>query len=709
MNINNAIKSAIANYQAGNLQQAEYICKNILKAHPYNFHALNALAAIYIKLGNYESAIKCFEEVLQSSPDNAEIYFNLGNAFKNKGDLESALNYYQKALQLDPNLAHVYNNIGLIFWEKGKLDDAITHYQKALQLNPYLSDTYNNLGIAFQEKGNFKDAITYYQKALQINPNLTETYNNIGLIFQEKGKLDDATNYYQKALQLDPYFANAYYNLGNALYEQGNRDKALSAYDKAIEYNPSLVVARFARYMSQLLIIYPNQTSIYSSRKLYQDELVKLCKTISLTTPQDIETAADAVGSQQPFYLAYQGFNDRELQQVYGDLVCRIMALRYPQFANYPIMPSHLYREPLRVGVVSGYFHSHSVWKIPIRGWIENIDKKRFSLYGYYTGKKKDGETEIAMQCFDHFVEDFYSFEDLCQIIRNDNLHVLIYPEIGMDPMTARLTALRLAPIQCTSLGHPDTSGLPTIDYYLSSDLMEPPDADEHYTEKLIRLPNLSIYYTPLDIPLTDMNRETLGLRSTSILYLCCQSLFKYLPQYDEVFPRIAQQIGDCQLLFISNPRSANLTKQFRLRVEQAFIKFNLNPKDYIVFLPFLNTVQYGTLNNICDVFLDSIGWTGHNSTFEAIACNLPVVTLSGKLMRARHTFAILTMMDLTETIANSIDDYISLAARLGKDSGWRKRISEKIAANKHRLYKDRTCITALEGFLETVVKERLK
>ena len=68
------------------------------------------------------------------------------------------------------------------------------------------------------------------------------------------------------------------------------------------------------------------------------------------------------------------------------------------------------------------------------------------------------------------------------------------------------LAALWLAPIQCASWGHPDTTGLPTIDYFLSGELMEPPDADEHYTERLVRLPNLAIYYEPLELaslPLT--------------------------------------------------------------------------------------------------------------------------------------------------------------------------------------------------------------
>ncbi len=234
---------------------------------------------------------------------------------------------------------------------------------------------------------------------------------------------------------------------------------------------------------------------------------------------------------------------------------------------------------------------------------------------------------------------------------------------------------------------------------------MEPADADDHYTEKLIRLPNLSIYYPALDFHPADINRETFNLRQKSILYLCCQSLYKYLPQYDEIYARIAQQIDDCQFLFIADV-SDYITEQFRLRIDRSFKHFALNADDYIMFLPRLDSVRYHTVNLISDIYLDSIGWSGCNSTFEAIACNLPIVTLPGEFMRGRHSAAILAMMELTETIADSLDNYIQIAVRLGNDSEWRKLISEKILDTKHRIYRDMKCVTALEEFFERVVKK---
>jgi predicted O-linked N-acetylglucosamine transferase (SPINDLY family) len=476
----------------------------------------------------------------------------------------------------------------------------------------------------------------------------------------------------------------------------------------AVNFRPDYIAARWAKCISQLPIIYPDQSAIEISRERYREELMKLDESILLQTPQGIKTAADAVGTQQPFHLPYQGLNDRDLQQLYGNLVCKIMAAGYPGFAHRPSMPAHPPGEPLRVGIVSGYFYTHPVWKIIVKGWIENLDKNKICLYGYSTGKRRDSETDNANRCFSRFVENIYSFENLCKTIDNNNLHVIIYPEIGMDPATIRLAALRLAPVQCVSWGHPDTSGLPTIDYYLSGDLMEPPDGDDAYTEQLIRLPNLSIYYTPHEVSGAEVNRDMFGLRPASVLYHCCQTLFKFLPQYDEIFPRIAELVGDCQFLFTTLPEIPAVVEQFRMRIYKAFNRFNLNADDYVVFFPYLDQAKYTALNRTCDAFLDPIGWSGCASTLEAIDCNLPVVAFPGALMRGRESGAILTMMGLTETIAASVDDYVASAIKLGQDSEWRRRISEQIGVNKYKIYKDRTCITALEDFLSTVVEKRL-
>jgi len=671
MNINESLKSAIHYFQKDDLAQAEYIFNEILKVQPNNFNALHFLGLIFYKRKEYDSALE----------------------------------YINKALYFEPNYADAHSNLGIVLQDIGQLQEAETHYKRALQLNPKLVGAYYGLGIIYQSKGQLNEALTFYQKVTELNPNFALAYNNLGTVLGDKDHFDKAVPYFQKAIELNPNFTDAFYNLGNALQQQGKINEAIIAYEKVIFNKPKDVKARLAKCMAHIPLIYQDESSIEIYRIKYHYELLKLQKTISLETTQDIKEAADAIGCSQPFYLPCQGLNDRELQQIYGSLVYKIMTLRYPQYTQI-LTPLCMPQEPIRIGFISGFFYRHSVWKIPLKGWIENLNKQRFKLYGYYTGNIKDHETEIARQYCTRFVEDIYSFDELCKIILGDNLHVLIYPEIGIDRITFRLATLRLAPVQCTSLGHPQTSGLPTIDYYLSSDLMEPTDADDQYTEQLIRLPNLSFFYSPLDVPSVSINRETFSLRPKSILYLCSHSLFTFHPQHDDVFPLIAQYVGDCQFLFISYYRSNLITERFRQRIRKIFDRYKLDADNYIVFLPFLDPGRYHAINCLSDIFLDSIGWSANNSTFEAIACNLPVVTFPGKLMRQRHCAGILTMMGMTETIASSIDEYVDLAARLGLDLEWRHQISEKIAANRHRIYRDKRCIAALENFFEKVLKK---
>jgi predicted O-linked N-acetylglucosamine transferase (SPINDLY family) len=291
------------------------------------------------------------------------------------------------------------------------------------------------------------------------------------------------------------------------------------------------------------------------------------------------------------------------------------------------------------------------------------------------------------------------------QAILADRPHVLLYPEIGMNHEVGALAAQRLAPVQCMSLGHPDTSGFPTMDYFLSSDLMEPADADDHYTEKLVRLPNISVYYEPLETILPPVTRAELGIREGVTAFWCGQSLFKYLPQHDGVFPRIAQEVKDCQFVFIEHPKGAAATRDFGARLDRAFQAVGLNASDYCVILPRREQHAFVAAIGTCDIVLDSVGWSGFNSTIEGLVHDLPIVTLKGPLMRGAHTAAVLTMMGMQDTIADTVDGHVAIAARLARDPDWRAAIKARMAADKHRVYRDRACIEALQDFLERVAR----
>jgi protein O-GlcNAc transferase len=542
-----------------------------------------------------------------------------------------------------------------------------------------------------------------FQQSQGQQPKSAETYNDLGNLLAQQGKIDEAIASYQTAISLQPELVMAHSNLGNLLAYQGKMAEAIASYQTAISHQPNYHPAKFGLLIAQLPIIYASEAEIAAKRSNYQSYLENLADSYQTASEQELAEAGEAAGSAQPFLLPYQGLNDRGLQQTYGAMICRLIASRYPQWCQPLPLPKLQASQKIRVGVVSGLFHHHSVWKIPLKGWVENIDRSEFELFGYYTGNISDRETVKAAKAFDQFAHDHFTLSQWAEKIISDDLHVLIFPEFGMNSMATKLGCLRLAPIQMTSWGHPHTSGLPTIDYYLSSDLMEPENAQEQYSEKLIRLPNLGIYYQPISIRPEVSSRQDLGIQDDEIMFWCCQSLFKYLPQHDDVFPRIAQELSNAKFVFIElDSKSAN--NFFCQRLADAFEQLNLAYQDYCIFLPRLHAEAFAGVGAIADIFLDNIGWSGCNTTLESIAHHLPIVTLPSNLMRGRHSLAILKMIGVEETIAQNKAEYIQIAVHLGRDADDRKYIAQQIALNQHKLYGDLTPVRALEDLLFQII-----
>jgi protein O-GlcNAc transferase len=320
-----------------------------------------------------------------------------------------------------------------------------------------------------------------------------------------------------------------------------------------------------------------------------------------------------------------------------------------------------------------------------------------------HTGPEQDAMSDDIERASEHFVHHPAVGVTLLQTLRGLDLDVIIYPDLGMEPAMLLPAALRLAPIQCQGLGHPITSGLPTIDWALTSALMEPENGETHYTERLERLPNLSFCYSWDRIMGQRGEADLRHLRRRRIVYLCTQNLGKLLPEHDILFTRILEAVPDSELWFLARPATA-ITERFRERLSALCQEKGIQP-DRITIHDRLNPSEFLALNEAADVYLDGIGWSGCNTTFEAIAMGLPVVTWPGDLMRKRHSFAMLKMMDLTETVAATPDDYVDIAVRLGLDDDWRRHIGERMRERRPLIYDDETPIRGLESFLLRITR----
>lgn len=699
--LSTVLRQAMAFHGAGDLVEAEHLYRSILSTKRDYPAALHLLGVIEFQRGRPENAVHLIDEALAIKPDYVEALVDRANILCAQERLQEALANYDQALSLKPHNPNGLYNRGCVLQRLNRQKDALANYDQALAIKPSFAEALNNRGNALFALGRIQEALASYDLALAIKPDDVDALSSRGSALSALGCLEEALECLDRALSIKPGYIDALYNRGNALRRMNRWQAAQESYSRVLAIKSDHGAAKFALCMAELPILYTDEAEVARQRTAYQRRLTALCDDVIGSTA--IGDLAKAVGLHQPFYLAYQGQDDRDLQIKYGSLVCRIMAARYPPTA-LPVPPGP--DEPVRVGIVSGFFKLHSNWKLHTKGTLSELDRRCFRVFGYHTGGEVDSETDIAVAACDRFVQGPLSIGEWRQTILTDAPHVLIYPEIGMNPAAAALAAQRLAPVQCSRFGHPVTSGFPTLDYFLSSDLMEPPNGQQHYTERLIRLPNLSVYYEPFDVPPLALTRSELGLRSTAIVYWCGQSLFKYLPQYDSMFARIARDAGDCQFAFIQHSKGTLVTELFKQRLERAFASVGLRAGDHCVFLPRLDFPQFIATFAQCDVMLDSIGWSGNNTTMESFAHALPIVTMTGPLMRGRHTMAILKMMGITETITETVDEYCSVAVRLARDVPWRMAIKARMEANKNKVYRDKASILALEEFLKRAVRQ---
>ncbi len=676
--------------------------KRAWRIDPASARVHDGLGNAYAGLDRFLSATEHFRRALAIDPGAAATYTNFGNCRKRDGDPSGAVEFYVRALRADASIPGVHYNLANVLYEAGLMKSAEYFYQCALQSAPNAAEIHYNLGNVLYAVCRTAEALAAYRTAVSLQWDFAEAYNNIGNILHDQNRLEEAASYFKKALCLKPALINAHHNLGSLLLARNRPDEAHTRFRRSTLLAPSDLSAHFLMCLSRLPIVYTNEEEINRRRQAYAGDLERLRTVIddavnSGGAPLDGGTNA---GANQPFFLPYQGRDDRPLQETYGLLAARVATRAFPRYG----MPSAI-GERVRVGIVSGFFHSHTVWHLLISGWLSQLDRDRFEIIGYHTGGLSDAATASAERSCAWYVHRRMTPRQWADRIHADAPHVLLYPEIGIDPMAAQLAAIRLAPVQCSSWGHPNTSGLPTVDVFLSSEMMEPSNGCMHYSEKLELLPNLSTYYEPPDWTAARTSRAEFGLRDDVPVFWSGQALYKYLPQYDSVFPRIAREVGDCQFVFIGFGRCEDVTALFRRRLGRAFSDYGLDASAYCVFLPSLPQARFLAAIGVCDVILDTIGWSGGRSTLEALAHDLPVVTLPGAFMRGRHGDAILRRIGVTETIAGSVDGYVALAAELARNPDLRRGIGERMRHGKPRIYRDCDYIAALSAFLDRAAR----
>ena len=618
---------------------------------------------------------------------------------------------------LPPDVVEALHGLGLLHLARDDPAAALPLIEAAQHLAPE-GRTAHNLALALQRLGRTTDAIAHLRQATTDHPDYIPAWFCLAGLLAESGSPAAATavlvQFADRAVRagddalvrqaaddivaLDADDASLLW-LANLLHMAGREDDAQRVLGVRLRASPRDIGARLTEAVALLSRVHLDDGDIARRRAAYADALARVAVLTEQAGQADLAAGAAVIGLAQPFLLAYHGENDCALQRCYGGIIARLAAAQ--GFPPAPMPPPPRPGERIRVGIASAHLHTHSVSKTH-GSWITELDRARFAVFGYQFSPWRDAVSDRIAACCDGFARGMADAAAWRARILADAPHVLIYLDIGMEQSAVRLAALRLAPVQCTTWGHPDTSGLPSMDYYLSCEAMEPPDADAHYTEHLVRLPGLGICYA---MPRDDgaaTDRTALGLRGDAVGYLCCQSLSKYLPRHDALWPRIATRVPTAQFLFLAAPGGQG-DAAFRARLQRVFAAAGLDWRRHCVLHPQVPHQAFPALLRSADVFLDSVGWSGCNSTLEAVACDLPVVTTPSGLMRGRHSAAILGCMGLAHRVAADLDAYVRQAVRLA-DPGERAAFVAELRAGRPRVFGDLAPVRALEQFLARVV-----
>jgi protein O-GlcNAc transferase len=675
----------------GRPDEAVICFRRAIELKPDLVEAVNNLAGILLAQGNTAEAIHHYQHAAAARPDYAEARYNLGHAFQQQGKFDEAIAWYQRTLAIKPDYVETHFNLGHALQKQLRLDEAISAYRRALSLRPEDASAHCNLGTALQQQGKLDEAVASYARALELRSEYAEAENNLAIAMQEQGKLDEALVRSRRAVEFKPELIDAHVTLGVVLAAHGRDEEAIASFDRALrlKMHPEALY----RKATCLPVICRSVEHIDEVRQRFaqgvnalEQEGVRFNPRHELLNPG--------------FYLTYHGLNDRALHEG----VARLWNVDKNAFVRPPRVATSSDKR-IHVGFISRFFKVHTVGEL-WKGLIARLDRQKFRVSVFSLGQINDSVADFVRQNADHYEQLPLQVAVIGQTVAVADLDILYYPDIGMDPITYALAQFRLAPVQCVSWGHPVTTGLSTLDYFLSSELLETADADAHYTEKLIRLKTLGLYVDRPQLPENRKQRAEFGLPQDKHLYACLQSLFKFHPEFDSLLAEILRR-DPHGILILPSGECTHWNDHWRELLVERFQATMPDVLDRIHWLPWQRHEDYLQLTALIDVLLVPPQFGGGKTSYEALALGTPVVTLPSPYLRGRITHGLYRAIDVHDCIAGSPEEYIGIAVRLANDESFRRLVHDKILAANHRLFEDHQAVRELEQFFESVVSRR--
>jgi protein O-GlcNAc transferase len=705
----------------GELPEAIAIFKQAIQIAPENAIAYNHLGVVYKDCGQAEEAVKCYRHAIYIDPDYAEAYRNLGLILTRQGQLEEATEYLETALRLQPNFPEALNNLGIIRKRQQNWPLAINYFQQAIELRPDYGLAHKNLADVFVLIVRTDEAIASYQKAvnsgladqdawislcfllsqqsrieeglfwcqrgLEQFPKSASLHHTQGGLYNRINKVDRAVESLRVALELDPEKPENYYELGGTLQFQGQVAEARDILQQgfSITHDPNF---RVRRALSLPIILTDCEEIEQERSRLLQELQVLDGEGIKLKEPIGVAPGAN-------FYLAYHGRNDRQLQGA-------IARFYLNSCSNLDWVAPHCrgsrpIRSRLRIGVCSQFLRGHTIGKL-YGGILNQLPHDLFEIVLLRLPDSTDGMGAKIGSYADSVITLDGNLIAARQQIAEQELDLLFYTDIGMAPLCYFLAFARLAPVQCMTWGHPSTTGIPNMDYFLSAKVFEQDNAQEHYTERLIQLNQPGIYYTRPTLP-PQACRETFDLPSVGSLYLCPQSSFKLHLEYDEIIGELLRRDSQGWFVLIEG-----VSSHWDDLLRQRWAETIPDVADRIRFVRRLSYEEYLQLLMLGDVMLDPIHFGGGNSSLEAFAAGLPIVTLPGEFLRSRLTYGFYQQMDLLDCVVWDAKSYVETAYRLAHDLKWRSHIQQEIRKRDSVLYENQSAVSEIARFFQLAI-----
>ena len=611
---------------------------------------------------------------------------SLGGAFERQGKFDEAVACFRRAIEVNADDFKAHYHLGTALAKRDALDEAEACFRRALALEPDDAESLASLSWILLRQERFDEAIAGYRRTLQLNPDLVVAHLELAMALKQQDKLDEAAACTRRALELQPKVAEAHFLHGSVLQRQGCFDEARAAYERAIALRPDEAAWQLS-VISLCPLVFDGNAQIDRYRQNLLEQLDAFARReIKL----DLPTLA-ASECRPAFELQFHGRNERPIREAFARLFRHLPAGECP-----PVDKGRP-----RLGFVVTDRHE-SIFLKSMAGVVERLDSARFELV--VVGSKR-GTALMQPNLRNPAIRLLPlpgSIDAAAEAIRQARFDLLYYWEVNTDSTNYFLPFLRLAPIQCTSWGVQVTSGIGQLDYYLSSDLVEPPDAQQHYSERLVLARTLLTYQRRLAPPASRKPRDYFGLSRRQHLYLCAQQLGKFQPDFDPILREILRR--DPQgVLVIADERHSRFPAN---ALRQRFAATMPDVTDRIVFLPFQPADDYRSLIVAADVLLDPLHFGGVNSTYDGFSLNQPIVTLPAGLQRGRYTLGCYRKMGLTDCVADSPSHYVEIALRLANDAAFRGSIVERIRRASPRLFDDQEAVSEHERLFTLLIEK---